>query len=106
MSEGNKEEIVQELDGLTNEERAEEWAKWVRAEVNSALDIYLPKALTGHINIRYYPHVVEEQETGPVIDEQLADGVLLSVVFDFEEPIDLTKPRIEEEEITEDKFQE
>lgn len=91
-------EVVEEMADLTPEEKAEAWAKWVRSEVNSALDIYLPKALSGHINVRYYPHVTEMLDTGPELDETRADGVLLSVVFEFEEPIDLTKPRIEEEQ--------
>ena len=91
-------EVVEDMEDLTPEEKAEAWAKWVRSEVNSALDIYLPKALSGHINVRYYPHLKEMLETGPDLDETKADGVLLSVVFEFEEPIDLTKPRIEEEQ--------
>lgn len=93
-----KDEVVEDMKDLTPEEKAEAWAKWVRSEVNSALDIYLPKALSGHINVKYYPHVVEMLESGPELDDNKADGVLLSIVFEFEEPVDLTKPRIEEDQ--------
>jgi hypothetical protein len=93
MAEEIKDEVVEEMTDMSPEEKAEAWSKWVRSELNSALDIYLPKALRGHINVRYYPHVLEVQESGPVTDETKADGVLLSVVFEFEQPIDLRKPR-------------
>lgn len=98
MADLDKENIVQDVQEMSTEEKAEAWAKWVRSEVNSALDIYLAKALSGHINVRYYPHVIEIQESGPLTDETKADGVLLSIVFEFEEPIDLQKPREEAEE--------
>lgn len=98
MADLDKENIVQDVTDMDPEEKAEAWAKWVRSEVNSALDVYLPKALSGHINVRYYPHVIEVQEAGPLTDDTKADGVLLSIVFEFEEPIDLAKPREEAEE--------
>ena len=98
MAEGiNEDNIVQDVSDMTTEDRAAAWADWVRSEVNSALDIYLDKAVSGHINVRYYPHVIEIQEAGPLTDDKKADGVLLSIVFEFEEPIDLTKPRVEDE---------
>jgi hypothetical protein len=95
-TENNK--VVEETTELTAEEKAEAWAKWVRSEVNAALDIYIDKAVSGHINVKYYPHVLEVLESGPVVNKDLADGVLLSVVFEFEKPIDLTKPRVEDSE--------
>lgn len=97
MVDNVKDDVVEDISELTTEERAEAWAKWVRSEVNTALDIYLEKAVSGHINVRYYPHVVEVQETGPVTDSSKADGVLLSIVFEFGAPIDLNKPRVEDE---------
>jgi hypothetical protein len=97
MADETKDDVVEDIKEMTPEERAEAWAKWVRSEVNSALDIYLDKAISGNINVRYYPHVIEVQEGGPVTDDTKADGVLLSIVFEFEEPIDLQKPRIEDD---------
>ena len=88
-------DVIEEKDvtELTNEEKAKAWENWVRSEVNSVLDIYLEKAIRGNINVRYYPHIIEVLESGPVTDQNKADSVLLSIVFDFEEPIDLTKER-------------
>lgn len=96
MAEETKEDVV-DITEMTSEEKAEAWAKWVRSEVNAALDIYLPKALSGNINVRYYPHVIEIQEGGPVTDDTKADGVLLSIAFEFEKTIDLQKPMVEED---------
>ena len=96
MVEEAKDTVVQDLAEMTDEEKAAAWANWVRSEINAALDIYLPRAVSGNINVKYLPHVVEMLETGPTTDDNKADGVLLSIMFNFEEPIDLTKPRIEE----------
>ena len=78
---------------LTDEERAKAWEEWVKSEVNAALDIFLPKANKGNINLSYYPHVVDMLEAGPETDDTKADGVLISIVFGFEEPLDLSKER-------------
>ena len=90
-----KTDIIQNLEGLSEEDRTIAWANWVRSEVNAALDIYLPIALSGQINVKYYPRVIEVLENGPALDETKASGVLLSVVLEFEKPIDLTKQRVE-----------
>lgn len=92
-----KDRVVDEVADLTLEERADAWVKWVKGEVNSALDIYLDMAISSNINVRYYPHVIETQESGPVTDTTKADGVLLSIELEFEKPIDLRKPRVEDE---------
>lgn len=97
MTDETKGEVVQDVAELSPEEKAEAWAEWVRSEVNSALNIYLDKAMSGNINVKYYPHLVEMLESGPVLDDTKADGVLLSIVLEFEEPIDLQKPRVEDE---------
>ena len=88
-----KEDTVQEITAFTDEEKSKAWGDWVRSEVNAALDIYLDKASVGHINVKYYPHIIEVLETGQVVDDKKADGVLLSIVFEFEKAIDLTEPR-------------
>jgi hypothetical protein len=89
-------ENIQEISELSSEDKAAAWCNWVRSEVNAALDIYLVEAMNGHINIKYHPHVVEILETGPVIDDSKADGVTISIAFEFEKSLDLTKPRIKE----------
>ncbi|MCK4454467.1 hypothetical protein KAW18_00135 [candidate division WOR-3 bacterium] len=86
-------DIVKDLKGVSDEEKAEMWIKYVRNGVNSLLDIYLPAAKSGNIGIRYTPHEIERLETGPVYDETKADAVLVSIVFKFDKPIDLAKDR-------------
>lgn len=92
MTEG----ISKELLGMTADEKAAAWEDWVRSEVNAALDIYLSRASSSNINIRYFPVVVEELETGPVLDETTAKGVLISIELLFENPIDLNKSMTDE----------
>ena len=87
---------IQEISELSVEDKQEAWYNWVRSEVNAVLDIYLPEANSGHINIKYHPRVVEVLETGPVFDNSKASGVTISIAFGFEKPIDLTKPRVDD----------
>jgi hypothetical protein len=91
--ETKKDEMVKDLSGLTNEQKELAWETYVRNGVNSLLDVYLPVSKDGNIGIRYTPHEVEKLESGPVYDETKADSVLISIVFKFDEPLDLTKPR-------------
>lgn len=88
---------VQDISELTLEERAVAWEKWVRSEISAALDIFLPLTKAGDVYTAYRAHKVEELETGPVYDNTKADGVSITVVFEFEKPVDLTKPREEQE---------
>lgn len=87
-----EEEIIEDLRELSVEEREEAWVNYVRSGVNSLLDIYLPVAENSDINIHYTPHLVEELETGPVVDKDKADAVLISLRLKFGTPINLTKP--------------
>ena len=88
-------DIVQDLEGLTDEAKDEAWANWVRSEINSALDIYLPISFKSDINVGYYPHIIETLESGEVKDPTLKGGVVLTIDLKFEKPIDITKPRVE-----------
>jgi len=87
--------IVQDVEGLTEEDKLKAWINWVRSEVNAALDIYLPISLDSHINVAYYPRIIEVLESGPVKDPILKAGVVLTIDLKFEKPIDITKPRLE-----------
>lgn len=89
-------EVVQNLGELSDEEKAEAWSKWIRNEVNSALDIYLPMAKEGFIRIQYSPNIVEVLESGPVYHPTEMSAVQISLVFEFEKPVDVTKPRVED----------
>lgn len=86
-------EVVKDLSELSDEERARAWEEFVRSEVGAALDIYLPKSISGNIGIKYVPHVVARYESGDQLDNSKADAVGIFIVLDFEEPLDLNKPR-------------
>jgi len=88
-------DIVQDLNGMTEEDKINAWANWIMSEVKAALDIYLPISLNSHINVGYYPHIIETLETGDVKDPILKGGVTLTIDLKFEKPIDITKPRSE-----------
>ena len=89
----NNEETVKDLSGMSDEQKVLAWETYVRNGVNSLLDVYLPVSKDGNVGIRYTPHEVEKLESGPVYDNTKADSVLISIVFKFEEPIDLTKSK-------------
>lgn len=88
--------IVEDVSELTSEEKAEAWAKWIRNEVNSALDIYLPVSKEGFVRIQYSPHIQEVLESGPVYHPTKMSAVQISLIFEFDEPIDISKPRVED----------
>ena len=75
-----------EIKDMSPEDRVEEWSGWVKKQVNTLLDFYLKKATSSNINIKYIPHVVELLETGPVTNEGLSDGVVLTLEILFEQP--------------------
>jgi hypothetical protein len=95
MVETTDQDIVQDLEGMTNEAKDEAWANWVRSEISAALNIYLPISFKSDINVGYYPHIIETLETGDVKDPVLKGGVVLTIDLKFEKPIDITKPRID-----------
>lgn len=83
--------IIENIDKLTNEEKAVAWEKYVRTEVNALLDLYLPLAKSGNIGIKYVPHIVEKLENGDILDNNTADAVGLFIALDFEKPLPLDK---------------
>ena len=92
-------DMVKDVSGLSDEEKATAWINYVRNGVNSLLDIYLPASKSGNIGIRYTPREVERLESGPVYDETKADSVLISIVFEFDKPIDLTASRTSDKDV-------
>ena len=78
----NKDELVKDLSGLSDEERAEAWISSVRTGVNSLLDTYLPISKIGYVGVQYTP------------DEKNADSVVISVIFKFDKTIDTTEPAV------------
>lgn len=98
MAEGvEKENVVEDVTEMTEEEKAAAWEKWVRNELNAALDIFLPISKAGDVHTSYRAQKIDHTEAGPVYSDTHAAGVSITVVFDFEKPVDLTKAREEQE---------
>lgn len=98
MTDGVKDEkVLEKIANMTTEEKAAAWERWVRDELNAALDIFLPISEAGDVYTSYRAHKLEETEGGPVYSDSLAAGVSVTVVFKFDKPIDVTKAREEQE---------
>ena len=91
------EDVIKDISEYSEEDKAKAWEGYVRSEVNAALDMYFPRAITGNICIKYVPHLIEKTEAGDLVDNTKADAVGIFIVLDFEEPLDLNKPRIDDE---------
>lgn len=91
------EEIVQPVAELTAEEKAAMWEKWIRDEFNGYLDALLPLAKAGDVFTSYKAHKIQTTETGPEYSKSLAAGVSITLFLEFDKPIDITKPRDEQE---------
>jgi len=85
----DEKEIKEILDNVPPEERAKAWEDYVRTEVNSMLDTFLPESISGNMGIKYeHPVKRVSPKTGqPEIDESVATGVYLSIMFEFAAPI-------------------
>lgn len=87
-----EEEVTEEItvEEVTEEEQAEAWATYVRDELNSILDIYLPASMAGNVGIRYgNPEMGKMEDGSSVFDTTKANTVLINIVLRFEEPIDM-----------------
>ena len=85
----DEKEIKEILDSIPPEERAKAWEEYVRTEVNSMLDTFLPESISGNMGIKYeHPVRGTYPKTGvKEIDESVATGVYLSIMFEFAAPI-------------------
>ena len=86
----DEKEIQEYLSKITPEERAAAWEKYVRDEVTSILDTFLPESISGNVGIKYdHPVKQVSPKTGKAeIDETKATGVYLSIFFEFAAPIE------------------
>jgi hypothetical protein len=86
----DKEDVKDMLAEVLPEERAAAWEKYVRDEVNSLLDTFLPEAISGNVGVKYdHPVKQKSPKTGKaVLDETKANGVFLSIKFEFAAPIE------------------
>jgi len=71
---------------------AAEWETYVRDELNSLLDIYLPNAIAGNVGIKYAHPVLETYVDGSdaKIDEKAAVGVNININLRFRGTVDLS----------------
>lgn len=69
----------------------EEWTKFVRYEVNSCLDKFFPVIKSGNVGVKYTNPVSIQYEGHAEYDKSKAEGVIISLVFDFDKIIDIPK---------------
>lgn len=84
------EAIKEKLAEIPPEERAALWEKYVRDEVNTLLDIYLPEAISGNIGVKYIrPMIGTDPKTGKkIIEDNKATGVMISLMFEFADTVE------------------
>lgn len=82
---------TEELSGAEIEKKALEWEEYVRSEVTSLLDMYLPAAKNGIVGVKYTHPIKAKYETGPVYNEDKAIGVNIAIGFEFLEEFDVPK---------------
>ena len=92
--------MVEEKENLeiTKEQSAAFWKNYVREQVWLHLEKFLENAISGNIGVKYSHPVLQVLETGPEYATNKADGVNLSLVFKFEEVIDLNEDVFKDEE--------
>jgi len=85
----DEKDIKEILADIPPEERAAAWEEYVRSEVNSLLDTFLPEAISGNVGVKYeHPVSRISPKTGEAeINETKATGVSISVLFEFAAPI-------------------
>lgn len=85
----DEKDIKEVLAEIPPEERAAAWEEYVRNEVSSLLDTFLPEAISGNVGIKYeHPILRVSPKTGKAeIDENTATGVFISILFEFAAPI-------------------
>lgn len=79
------------MEDKTVETQELSWEDYVRKEVNTLLDTFLPNADSGTVGIRYKRPVLEELEEGPVYAEDKAEAVSINLVFNFKGVVDVPK---------------
>lgn len=87
-----KEVTTKEEVELTDEQKsALAWMQYVSDEINTLLSIYLPISKNGTVGVKYNKHIKAMYESGPEYDPNLADGVEIRLVFEFESAVEMPK---------------
>ena len=89
------EELVAQ--GVDPKEVAQAWEEYVRGEVNSLLDIFLPESINGTVGVRYNRPVIRvSAATGEAeYDTTKATAVDIHIVFEFPEPVEFFEEKPE-----------
>lgn len=84
--------MAEEIKEVTLEEKAVAWEIYVRSELNSVLDIFLPISQAGNVGVQYGSPEIGKLEDGTVMfDDSKASAVMINIVLKFEKPIDMPK---------------
>lgn len=69
------------------------WEDYVRSEVTSLLDLYLPESATGNVGIKYsHPAKSVDESGNPIeIDNSVIDGVTIQLTFEFSQNMEIIK---------------
>ena len=88
----DNDKVKEVTEEVSKEEQSALWEEYVRDELNSVLDIYLPISEAGNVGIRYGNPETGRLEDGTVIfDSTKVSNVLINIVLKFEKPIDTPK---------------
>ena len=91
-SKEEKKEVVEEQKELTEEQQQVlKWMAYVRNEVNALLDIFLPVSKSGTVGVKYNKAVVAIYDSGPELDPNIAEGVEIRLVFDFDRKVEIPR---------------
>lgn len=96
----DEKDIKELLENTPPEERAKAWEEYVRTEVNSMLDTFLPESVSGNMGIKY-EHPVKKVDAASgksEIDTTKATGVYMSIMFEFAAPIEFYDEKPEDSE--------
>jgi hypothetical protein len=96
----DEKDVKKLLAEIPPEERAKAWEEYVRTEVNTLLDTFLPESVSGNVGIKYeHPVKSVSPVTGQRdFDKSKATGVYLSIMFEFAAPIEFFDEKPEDAE--------
>jgi len=63
------------------------WEDYVKLEVNTLLNTFLPYSATGNVGIRYIHPIKAQYEGTEEYDEEKYSGVEIVLIFNFEEEL-------------------
>jgi len=77
------------------------WEDYVKLEVNTLLDTFLPHSANGNVGIRYMHPVKVQYEGGEEYDTEKYSGVEIILIFNFDKELKIKPTNTIEENIEE-----